>query len=64
MAILKAKDILNMSEQEMEKKTKELKTELIKNKINAHKSGKIKVKEIKKTIARLLTFSKNKLENK
>lgn len=57
MAILKNKDVSNMSEKERNEKIKELKLELIK----AHapsKGGKLKTKEIKKTIARLLTFNR------
>ena len=65
MAILKTKEISSMGQEEINKKVKELKLELIKQKANAHKSGKIRIKEIKKTIARLFTFSKSKkLKNK
>ena len=55
MAILKSKDIVKMSEKEKHEKLKDLKMELIKNKIDAKK---LKPKEIKKAIARLLTFNK------
>ena len=58
MAILKAKDISKMSEKERNEKIKDLKIELIKDKASAGKGGKIKTKEIKKTIARLLTFNR------
>jgi len=58
MAILRAKDISKMSEKERNEKIKDLKIELIKNKASAGKGGKIKTKEIKKTIARLLTFNR------
>jgi ribosomal protein L29 len=58
MAILKNKDIRKMSDQEIEDKTKELKLELIKNKVSD--KGKLRVREIKRTIARLLTFSRIK----
>lgn len=64
MAILKTKEISKMKKEEMEKKIKELKEELVKAKVNAHKSGKVRVKEIRKTIARLLTFSKMIVETK
>jgi len=57
MAILKTKDISRMSNDEREGKIKDLKMELIKEKINLSKGGKTKIKEIKKTIARLLTFN-------
>ena len=55
MAVLKSKDIAKMNEKEREEKLKELKQELIKANVSARKSGKIKVKEIKKAIARILT---------
>ncbi len=65
MAILRVKEIEKMHKEEIEEKIKELKFEMIKEKANAHKSGKTKIKEIKKTIARLLTLGKLKqLRNK
>jgi len=57
MAILKAKDISKMSEKERKEKIKELKVELIRNKLGKSKAN---AKEIKKTIARLLTFNRLK----
>ena len=62
MAILKAKDISKISSKEIEEKIKELKLELIKNQISSGKGGKLKTREIKRTIARLLTF--NNLKSK
>ena len=55
-----------MSNKDMGDKIKDLKMELIKEKINLSKGGKTKIREIKRTIARLLTFSRlNKpVENK
>jgi large subunit ribosomal protein L29 len=64
MAILKSKDIEKMSENEIQEKIKELKMELIKNKINASKGGKLKTKEIKRTIARLFTINRLNQINK
>ena len=66
MAILRAKEIAKMNEKEMDEKIKDLKMEQIKNKIEIGKGGKLKAKEIKRTIARLLTFNRlNKsIENK
>ncbi len=58
MAILKNKEISNMSEKERNEKIKELKLELVKTKTSANKGGKLRIKEIKKTIARLLTFNR------
>ncbi len=62
MAIFKAKDISKMSAKEIDDKIKDLKFELIKNQISSGKGGKMKTKEIKRTIARLLTF--NRLQKK
>ncbi len=59
---MKYKEIEKLSETERNKKSKELKLELIKSKVNVSKTGSSKVKEIKKIIARILTF--NNLENK
>tara|TARA_Y100000310_G_scaffold335986_1_gene419400 strand:+ start:1030 stop:1227 length:198 start_codon:yes stop_codon:yes gene_type:complete len=56
MATLKYKDIDKMSEKERQEKLKELSMELIKNK--ASDKGKIKAKELKRAIARLLTFNR------
>ena len=58
MAILKSKDMAKMTEKEREEKLKELRMELVKSKVSANKSGKVKINEIKKTIARLLTFNR------
>ena len=57
MAILKSKDIGKMSKEEIKNKIKELKIELIKESVNLAKGGKIKIKEIKRTIARLITIN-------
>ena len=66
MAILKSKDIAKMEDKERNGKIKDLKVELIKNRIEAGKGGKMKAREIRRTIARLLTFNRlNKsVENK
>ncbi len=60
MVILRTKDILKMSEKDIEEKIKDLKMELVKNKVAASKGGKLKIKEIKRTIARLHTISRLK----
>lgn len=54
MAILKSKDIKKMTEEEKKEKLKELELELIKARANVSKGGKIRIKEIKRTIARML----------
>ena len=47
-----------MSEQERTEKVGDLKMELIKDRLNSGKGGKLKAKELKKTIARLHTFNR------
>lgn len=61
MTRLKAKDIKKMNKEEKMKKIEELKFELVKSKGNAQK-GSSRAKEIKKTVARILTL--NNEENK
>ena len=64
MAILKSKDISSMSNNERESKIKDLKLELIKEKISLSKGGKMRIKEIKRTIARLMTFNRLNKDSK
>lgn len=58
MASMKFKDIKGMSNQEKEKKLKELKLELIRSRANSSKTGNSKAKEIKKIISRILNSNK------
>lgn len=58
MAILKAKDIRKMNKKDIDEKVKDLRMELIKNRVASSKGGKLKTKEIKRTIARLLTINR------
>jgi ribosomal protein L29 len=58
MTRLKSKDIQKMNESEKMKKIEELKLEMIKARVSTSKAGSSKVKEIKKTIARILTLNK------
>jgi len=64
MAILKSKDMEKFSDKEIESKLTELRMELIKANVTANKTGKIKIKEIKRTISRLLTLKAKKPKNK
>ena len=59
MANIKAEDIRKMNKEEINKKIEELRTELVKARISASKTGNSRVGEIKKTIARILTIEKN-----
>jgi len=66
MAILKAKEIVNMDKKAREEKLKDLKMELIKANVAANKTN-AKTKEIKRAISRILTFTKSdkdKVKNK
>lgn len=56
MAILRSKDISRMAEKEIKEKLQELRLELIRANVSANKTGKIKIKEIRRTIAKLLTL--------
>lgn len=60
MAVLRYKDITKMSKEEKESKLSELRMELVKKNVQANKAGKVKGKEIKKAIARLLTSHTHK----
>lgn len=56
----KFKDISKLSKNEIDAKIKELQLDLIKAKVTASKGGKVKIRELKKTIAQLNTL-KNSL---
>ena len=62
MTRLKTKEIQKMSKEEKMKKIEELKLELVKSKVNATK-GSSKSKEIKKTIARILTLNNKEIKS-
>ena len=52
------KELKNLSKQDIEKKIKELKMELVKAEVSTSKSGSSKIKQIKRTIARMITLDK------
>jgi len=60
--ILRNKDIKNMGKEELNKKLQELKMELIKSRAQRAQGAAIKTKEIKRTIARILTQINRKPE--
>lgn len=64
MAILRKKDIRKMDEKELEKQMKELNLELSKEKANIHIGATVtspgKLKEIRRTIARIKTIKNEK----
>jgi ribosomal protein L29 len=55
----KFKELKNLGKKEVESKIKELQLDLIKAKVTASKGGKVKIRELRKTLARL-----NALKNK
>jgi ribosomal protein L29 len=57
MAIIKSKDAAKMTEQERNEKIKELGVELVKSRVKNKAQGKSNPREIRRTIARLLTFN-------
>ena len=57
MAILRIKDAQRLNQKDREEKLKELRMELVRANVTANKTN-AKTKEIKKSIARLLTLKK------
>lgn len=53
----KIKELKEMNKSDREKRLQELKMELIKSQTSTSKTGSKKTKEIKKVIARILTFN-------
>ena len=61
MAILRKKEIVNMAAQELQDKLKDLKMELMKlNAQRATRQSSGKIREVKRTIARIYTTLKKK----
>jgi len=54
---MKYKEITKMNNEERERKLHDLKIELLKSKTNASKTGNANTREIKRTIAKILTFN-------
>lgn len=59
---MKIEEIKKMSKEEIIKKLKDLKLQLIKSKGKSSKTGSSKTKEIKKIIAKILTINKSDAE--
>ncbi len=67
MAIITSKDASKLTSTERSAKIRELRMELIKSRVKNQAKGKSNPREIKRTIARLLTFNNqksNKVEGK
>ncbi len=54
------KELSNLSGKEIEQKIKDIKLDLIKANVTASKGGKVKIRELRKTLARLLMLQKDK----
>jgi len=63
MALLRYKDVNKMENKELKQKLSDLRLELVKARVTANKQN-AKTKEIKRAIARILTFSKKAGEGK
>jgi ribosomal protein L29 len=59
---MKTKELKNLSKKDREKKMKELQLELVKSKVSASKTGSSKSREIRKMIAKLITFNKSEAD--
>lgn len=57
---MKYKEITKMSREDREKKFRDLRVELVKSKARAAKAGSSSTKQIKKEIAKILTFNTSK----
>lgn len=57
---MKYKEIGKISKEDRDKKLKELRIELIKSRTRSSKTGNSNTKQIKKTIAKILTFNASK----
>ena len=56
----KFKELSQLSKDNINKKIDEIRIDLIKAKVTASKGGKVKMKELKKTLARLLMLKSRK----
>ncbi|HLD97936.1 MAG TPA: 50S ribosomal protein L29 [Candidatus Nanoarchaeia archaeon] len=56
----KFKELSKLSKSDLENKINEIKVDLIKARVSASKGGKVKMKEMKKTLARLIMLKNTK----
>lgn len=61
MTLLRMKDVIKMDAKDRQAKIQELKFSLVKSQVTAHKATS-KTKEIKRALARLLTFNNSAKE--
>ncbi len=60
--MVKYKDLSKLSNAEINEKINDINFDLIKARITSAKGGKVKIKELKKTLARLLMLKNNGLK--
>ena len=59
--MVKFKELSKLGKNDIDKKIEDVKLELVKARVTASKGGKVKIREMKKTLARLLMLkSRNK----
>ena len=56
----KFKDLAGLSKPEIDKKIEDIQIDLIKARVTSRKGGKVKMKELKKTLSRLLMLKNQK----
>jgi ribosomal protein L29 len=57
---MKYKEIIKMNKEDRDKKFRDLRVELVKSRTKTSKTGSSNTKQIKKTIAKILTFNSSK----
>ena len=58
----KFNELKNLSKSEIDSRIETLRFDLIKGKVTASKGGKVKIRELKKTLARLLMLQSQKIK--
>ncbi len=57
----KFKELSKLTKDEIDNKINEIKMELIKARVTANKGGKVKIRDIKKTLSKLLMIKRTKI---
>jgi ribosomal protein L29 len=60
MANKKFKELAQLSKEEIDKRILDIRSDIIKGKVTASKGGKVKMRELKRTLARLLMLKSRK----
>lgn len=56
----KFKELSKLEKKEIDKKIKDIRMDIVKGKVTASKGGKVKLKELKRTLAKLLMLKSQK----